>query len=195
MFVTGSESESESEECTESDNSKEENTKQSPEETKEVYKIPSGEPQLVIDKMADYVSKNGDQFEDIIKAKKDTRFEFLEDTHEFNKYYREKLRELKGQNKEVKKGKKKEEEKRDVKHKNKEIREVKIVKKEKKVIGKLQLVILDLQYFFVGFKQIKLFTAICFSSCEFLDQESQGRACQRNQERSAYRRERRRRNR
>lgn len=107
-----------------------------------MYKSPTGELQLVIDKMAVYVSKNGDQFEDIIRAKKDPRFEFLEEAHEFNKYYKEKLRELKGETKHVEVEKKKEkekqvEEKREVWDiKEKEVREVKIVRKEKKVIGK-----------------------------------------------------------
>lgn len=96
--------------------------------------------------MADYVSKNGDQFEDIIRAKKDPRFVFLEEGDEFNKYYKEKLRELKGEPKQLEKDKKKDMEKekqiedkkdkREVKEvKEKEVREVKVVKKEKKVIG------------------------------------------------------------
>lgn len=109
--------------------------------------------------MAVYVSKNGDQFEDIIRAKKDPRFEFLEEAHEFNKYYKEKLRDLKGETKPVQVEKKTEkekqvEDKREVTNvKEKDVREVKIVKKEKKVIGKYcidtraHMLTLLLQYF------------------------------------------------
>ncbi|XP_076256359.1 protein suppressor of white apricot-like [Rhynchophorus ferrugineus] len=63
----------------------------------EIYRVPSGEAQIVIDKMADYVAKNGAQFEEIIKAKGDARFNFLNEGHEFYKYYRVKLGELTGQ--------------------------------------------------------------------------------------------------
>lgn len=143
-FFTGSDSDSDSDDTTDSEDSRE-GTKKEPqsEDSKEIYSAPTGELQLVIDKMADYVSKNGDQFEDIIRAKKDPRFSFLEDHHEFNKYYKDKLRELKGEPKRVDKGKKKEsecekqtEDRREVKEvKEKEVREVKVVKKEKKVIG------------------------------------------------------------
>lgn len=115
--------------------------------------------------MADYVSKNGDQFEEIIKAKKDPRFDFLEKHHEFNKYYREKLNELKGKPKEVVKEKKKDSEKQDKRVvsdvKDKEVREIKIVtKKEKKVIGKLSVF-----FYFKYFFQL-LFV---FSTSQFLD--------------------------
>ncbi|CAH1129620.1 unnamed protein product [Ceutorhynchus assimilis] len=65
------------------------------EEKKEVYRVPSDEMQTVIDKMAEYVAKNGENFEEIIKQKGDKRFDFLNASHEFNKYYKTKLRELK----------------------------------------------------------------------------------------------------
>lgn len=119
-----------------------------------MYKIPTGEEQLVIDKMADYVNKNGLEFEDIIRAKKDARFEFLKDAHEYNKYYREKLRELMGEinkdvgneNKGEKSGKKKQ-------VKEKILKESKATKKEKKVIGKLLIRIV----FYYFYKNICLF--------------------------------------
>ncbi|XP_030763854.1 splicing factor, suppressor of white-apricot homolog [Sitophilus oryzae] len=60
-----------------------------------IFKEPSGDAQVVIDKMADYVFKNGIQFEEIIKQKNDSRFDFLNETHEYYKYYRSKLNELK----------------------------------------------------------------------------------------------------
>ncbi|XP_050311906.1 protein suppressor of white apricot [Anthonomus grandis grandis] len=69
---------------------------ESVEEKVEVYRVPPSEVQTVIDKMAEYVSKNGDQFEEIIKQKGDSRFDFLNGEHEFYKYYKAKLRELKG---------------------------------------------------------------------------------------------------
>ncbi|RZB39274.1 suppressor of white apricot [Asbolus verrucosus] len=61
-------------------------------EDKEEYKIPTGEVQIVIDKMATYVAKNGVQFEEIVKAKGDPRFEFLNENHEFYKYYKSKIK-------------------------------------------------------------------------------------------------------
>lgn len=84
--------------------------------------IPTGDIQVVIDKMASYVCKNGEQFEDIVRAKGDPRFDFLKDGHEFNIYYRKKIRELKGDNKESE---------------DKEpLKDAKQIKKEKKIIGK-----------------------------------------------------------
>ncbi|EFA12338.2 Protein suppressor of white apricot-like Protein [Tribolium castaneum] len=56
------------------------------------FKTPTGEVQIVIDKMATYVAKNGVQFEEIVKAKGDPRFEFLNESHEFYKYYKNKIK-------------------------------------------------------------------------------------------------------
>lgn len=69
------------------------------EESRKVYNVPTGEKQIVIDKMAVYVSKNGDQFEEIVKAKGDPRFEFLNETHEYHQYYREKVTEYRNADK------------------------------------------------------------------------------------------------
>lgn len=143
VFFSGSASDSESENSDGSEDTEDSigvKEKQSAEETKEVYSIPSVDLQLVIDKMADYVSKNGDQFEDIIKAKKDPRFEFLELTHEFNKYYKQKLRELKGETQNIENEKlnvvQKQEVKKEVTQvKEKELKDIKPVKKEKKIIA------------------------------------------------------------
>ncbi|CAH0549074.1 unnamed protein product [Brassicogethes aeneus] len=105
---------------------------------KETFTIPGGETQIVIDKMAAYVSKNGEQFEDIVKAKGDPRFEFLNDSHEHNKYYRSKIRELKGETvvKEVKVEKVTEEDKNEDKEKEKPVvvKEEKEKEKEKKKV-------------------------------------------------------------
>ncbi|XP_018577748.1 splicing factor, suppressor of white-apricot homolog [Anoplophora glabripennis] len=115
LAAYGSGTDSESEDSTE----EEEEQK----EKKEVYKVPAGDIQVIIDKMALYVSKNGEQFETLVKARGDPRFHFLNDGHEYHKYYKEKIRELRGTT-----------EKEDVAEK-KEIKEVKPPKKEKKVIA------------------------------------------------------------
>lgn len=52
---------------------------------------PPEEMQVVIDKMASYVSKNGTDFEAIVKSKGDARFEFLNDSHKYHGYYKKKL--------------------------------------------------------------------------------------------------------
>lgn len=64
---------------------------ESEEEKKE--ETPPEEMQVVIDKMASYVSKNGADFETIVKSKGDVRFEFLNDSHKFYGYYKRKLQE------------------------------------------------------------------------------------------------------
>ncbi|KAL1480199.1 hypothetical protein MTO96_051240 [Rhipicephalus appendiculatus] len=43
--------------------------------------------QPIIDKMAIYVAKNGEDFETIVKSKGDKRFEFLLPDHEYHQYY------------------------------------------------------------------------------------------------------------
>ncbi|XP_018335532.1 splicing factor, suppressor of white-apricot homolog [Agrilus planipennis] len=50
--------------------------------------------QLIIEKMASYVSKNGTEFENIVKAKGDPRFEFLNEEHKFHSFYQKKLEEF-----------------------------------------------------------------------------------------------------
>jgi hypothetical protein len=62
------------------------------ESPKEDFKVPTGETQIVIDKMATYVAKNGVQFEEIVKAKGDPRFEFLNENHEYYRYYKNKIK-------------------------------------------------------------------------------------------------------
>ncbi|XP_013776613.1 splicing factor, suppressor of white-apricot homolog isoform X1 [Limulus polyphemus] len=48
---------------------------------------PPPDLQPVIDKMAIYVAKNGEDFEIIVKSKSDKRFEFLESWNQFHQYY------------------------------------------------------------------------------------------------------------
>nr|CAI5834808.1 unnamed protein product [Callosobruchus analis] len=102
------------------------------EEVEAAYKKPTGELQVIIDKMASYVSKNGEQFEEIVKAKADPRFDFLHDNNEFNRYYREKIKEIKGEKTEEI-GEKNDSD-GDEKNKKEEC-EAKVAKKEKKVIA------------------------------------------------------------
>ena len=42
---------------------------------------------LIIEKLAQYVAKNGDEFEKTIKARNESRFEFLNSGHKFHFYY------------------------------------------------------------------------------------------------------------
>lgn len=56
--------------------------------TTEPYILPPPpDIQPIVDKMAEYVAKNGEDFEIIVKSKKDTRFDFLHSWHEFYNYY------------------------------------------------------------------------------------------------------------
>lgn len=63
-------------------------------EERTVIRTPPTEICLVIDKMASYVAKNGADFEAIVKAKGDPRFEFLNETHEFHAYYKSKIKQF-----------------------------------------------------------------------------------------------------
>lgn len=49
--------------------------------------VPPEELQTIVDKTAAYVAKNGKDFEDILRTKKDARFEFLEDSSPYHRYY------------------------------------------------------------------------------------------------------------
>ncbi|KAM4810390.1 splicing factor, suppressor of white-apricot homolog isoform 2-T2 [Rhinophrynus dorsalis] len=48
---------------------------------------PPPDIQPVIDKLAQYVARNGIKFETSVRAKNDTRFEFLQPWHQYNPYY------------------------------------------------------------------------------------------------------------
>nr|DBA23128.1 TPA: hypothetical protein GDO54_014075 [Pyxicephalus adspersus] len=48
---------------------------------------PPPDIQPVIDKLAQYVARNGIKFETSVRAKNDSRFEFLQPWHQFNPYY------------------------------------------------------------------------------------------------------------
>ncbi|CAG7721991.1 unnamed protein product, partial [Allacma fusca] len=53
----------------------------------QVHSMPSPQEQLIIDKMANYVVKNGPDFEVMARTKGDPRFAFLDSYHEHNWYY------------------------------------------------------------------------------------------------------------
>ncbi|XP_012266372.2 splicing factor, suppressor of white-apricot homolog isoform X2 [Athalia rosae] len=53
--------------------------------------VPPADIQIIIDKMASYVAKNGRDFEAIVKSKGDPRFNFLELSHQYYGYYAHKL--------------------------------------------------------------------------------------------------------
>lgn len=56
--------------------------------------MPPDDLKVVIDKLADYVSRNGTEFEECIRQKNDPRFTFLEITHPNHSYYKHKVKEL-----------------------------------------------------------------------------------------------------
>lgn len=58
--------------------------------------IPPSDLQLVIDKTAIYVAKNGTDFEATLRKKQDARFEFLDAANEFHEYYIFKVNESRG---------------------------------------------------------------------------------------------------
>lgn len=49
--------------------------------------VPPSEIRVIIDKTANYVLKNGKDFEDILRAKNEQRFSFLQYKDPFHKYY------------------------------------------------------------------------------------------------------------
>lgn len=58
--------------------------------------IPPSELQVVIDKTAAYVAKNGVDFEETLRKKNDVRFQFLDKSNEFYQYYFFKVNEIRG---------------------------------------------------------------------------------------------------
>ncbi|XP_026740770.1 protein suppressor of white apricot-like [Trichoplusia ni] len=57
---------------------------------------PPEDVQIVIDKMASYVARNGDEFADIVRAKNDPRFTFLEPDNQYHAYYRRLMQQKRG---------------------------------------------------------------------------------------------------
>lgn len=54
--------------------------------------VPPNDLQIIIDKMASYVTKNGKQFEETARKRQDPRLKFLEPDDCFNAYYTQKLK-------------------------------------------------------------------------------------------------------
>lgn len=83
-----------------SDSESEQEDEEAPLQVNVIYSgiIPPSELQLVIDKTAVYVAKNGTDFEArlCLRKKNDARFEFLEPTSEFHQYYVFKVNESRG---------------------------------------------------------------------------------------------------
>lgn len=61
-------------------------------EEDETMEEPIGKLKIMIDKLAEYVHKNGIDFEVNLVKKNDERFEFLNENNKFNKYYRLKVK-------------------------------------------------------------------------------------------------------
>lgn len=57
---------------------------------------PPDDVQIVIDKMASYVARNGDEFADIVRAKNDPRFTFLDPENIYHPYYKRLMQEKRG---------------------------------------------------------------------------------------------------
>ncbi|XP_052751914.1 protein suppressor of white apricot-like isoform X2 [Galleria mellonella] len=57
---------------------------------------PPEDVQLVIDKMAAYVARNGDEFAEIVRSKNDPRFTFLEPDNVYHPYYKRLMQEKRG---------------------------------------------------------------------------------------------------
>lgn len=57
----------------------------------ETIQEPSGNEKIMIDKLAEYVGRNGPEFEDNLRKKNDSRFEFLNSDHRFYKYYKNQI--------------------------------------------------------------------------------------------------------
>ncbi|XP_063368734.1 protein suppressor of white apricot [Cydia amplana] len=57
---------------------------------------PPEDVQVVIDKMAAYVARNGDEFAEIVRAKNDPRFTFLEPDHIYHPYYMRLMQQKRG---------------------------------------------------------------------------------------------------
>lgn len=57
---------------------------------------PPEDVQIVIDKMASYVARNGDEFADIVRAKNDPRFTFLEPDNIYHAFYKKLMQHKRG---------------------------------------------------------------------------------------------------
>lgn len=44
-----------------------------------------------MDRLAEYVARNGDAFEDVVRTRKDPLYQFIEPSHEYYAYYRQRV--------------------------------------------------------------------------------------------------------
>ncbi|RNA35658.1 RNA-binding 26 [Brachionus plicatilis] len=61
------------------------------EKDQEVMEEPSGNQKIMIDKLVEYVFRNGPEFEENLRKKNDSRFDFLNSDHKFYRYYKFKI--------------------------------------------------------------------------------------------------------
>ncbi|XP_041971765.1 protein suppressor of white apricot isoform X2 [Aricia agestis] len=85
---------------TDSDTDESDTEDSSSSDSKEKPKIkivePPDEVKVVIDKMAAYVARNGDEFAEIVRAKNDPRFTFLDPENEYHAFYKKLMQEKRG---------------------------------------------------------------------------------------------------
>ncbi|XP_053617611.1 protein suppressor of white apricot isoform X2 [Plodia interpunctella] len=65
-------------------------------DSKDQMVTPPADVQVVIEKMAAYVARNGDEFAEIVRAKNDPRFTFLEPENAYHAYYKKLMQEKRG---------------------------------------------------------------------------------------------------
>lgn len=63
---------------------------------KPIVLTPPDDVKTVIDKMAAYVARNGDEFEEIVRSKNDPRFTFLEPDNMYHPFYKRLMQEKRG---------------------------------------------------------------------------------------------------
>ncbi|KAJ0173259.1 hypothetical protein K1T71_011435 [Dendrolimus kikuchii] len=79
-----------------SDDSDYDDTSSTDSKDKQQILKPPEDIQTIIDKMASYVARNGDEFAEIVRAKNDPRFTFLDPEHMYHPYYKRLMQEKRG---------------------------------------------------------------------------------------------------
>ncbi|CAH0713538.1 unnamed protein product, partial [Brenthis ino] len=79
-----------------SDDSDFDDSSSSDSKDKPIIITPPEDIKIVIDKMAAYVARNGDEFEEIVRAKNDPRFTFLEPNNLYHTFYKKLMQEKRG---------------------------------------------------------------------------------------------------
>ncbi|KAL0818469.1 hypothetical protein ABMA28_008927 [Loxostege sticticalis] len=81
---------------TDSDTDDSDSDESSSSDSKTPIATPPEDVQIVIDKMAAYVARNGDEFAEIVRAKNDPRFTFLEPNNVYHAYYKRLMQQKRG---------------------------------------------------------------------------------------------------